>query len=92
MITIKIGDTPLYIPKETTLVLEQHNNSFDIDNLTSDIIWTFDVPAAPNAIALNNAHFVYISNFKRYRCTIIFNGIVISNGYLFVQSVVNRHI
>jgi hypothetical protein len=90
MITIKIGDTPLYIPKETTLVLEQHNNSFDIDNLTSDIIWTFDVPAAPNAIALNNAHFVYISNFKRYRCTIIFNGIVISNGYLFVQSVVDE--
>lgn len=90
MITIKVGDTPLYIPKETTLVLEQHNNSFDIDNLTSDIIWTFDVPAAPNAIALNNAHFVYISNFKRYRCTIIFNGIVISNGYLFVQSVVNE--
>lgn len=90
MITIKIGDTPLYIPKETTLVLEQHNNSFDIDNLTSDIIWTFDVPAAPNAIALNNAHFVYVSNFKRYRCTIIFNGIVISNGYLFVQSVVDE--
>lgn len=90
MITVKIGDTPLYIPKETTLVLEQHNNSFDIDNLTSDIIWTFDVPAAPNAIALNNAHFVYISNYKRYRCTIIFNGIVISNGYLFVQSVVDE--
>ena len=90
MITVKVGDTPLYIPKETTLVLEQRNNSFDIDNLTSDIIWTFDVPAAPNAIALNNAHFVYISNFKRYRCTIIFNGIVISNGYLFVQSVVDE--
>lgn len=90
MITIKVGDTPLYIPKETTLVLEQHNNSFDIDNMTSDIIWTFDVPAAPNAIALNNAHFVCISNYKRYRCTISFNGIVISNGYLFVQSVVDE--
>lgn len=90
MITIKVGDTPLYIPKETTLVLEQHNNSFDIDNLTSDIIWTFDVPAAPNAIALNNAHFVCISNYKRYRCTISFNGIVISDGYLFVQSVVDE--
>ncbi len=90
MITVKVGDTPLYIPKETTLVLEQHNNSFDIDNLTSDIIWTFDIPATPNAIALNNEHFVCISNYKKYRCTIGFNGIIVSNGYLFVQNVVDE--
>lgn len=90
MITIKVGDTPLYIPKETTLTLEQHNNSFDIDNLTSDIIWTFDIPARPNAVALDNAHFVYISNHKKYRCTIGFNGIVIATGDLYIQSVTDE--
>ena len=90
MITIKVGGTPLYIPKDTTLVLEQHNNSFDIDNITSDVIWTFDLPAKPNARALNQAHYINISNHKRYRCEISFAGVVVSNGYLFVQSVVDE--
>lgn len=90
MITIKVGGQPLYIPKDTTLVLEQHNNSFDIDNITSDIIWTFDIPAKPNAASLDFAHFINISNFKRYQCEISFNGIVISNGFLFIQNVTNE--
>lgn len=90
MITIKVGGKPLYIPKDTTLVLEQNNNSFDIDNITSDIIWTFDIPGKPNAVALNHAQYNNVSNYKRYRCEIIFGGIVISYGYLFVQSVSNE--
>lgn len=90
MITIKVGGTPLYIPKDTTLVLEQNNNSFDIDNITSDIIWTFDIPGKPNAVVLNHAQYNNVSNYKRYRCEIVFGGIVISYGYLFVQSVRNE--
>lgn len=90
MITIKVGGKPLYIPKDTTLVLEQNNNGFGIDNITSDIIWTFDIPGKPNAVALNQAQYNNVSNYKRYRCEIIFGGIVISYGYLFVQSVSNE--
>ena len=87
MITIKVGGKPLYIPKDTTLVLEQHNNSFDIDNITSDIIWTFDIPAKPNAATLDFAHYINISNHKLYRCEVSFQGIVIAEGNLYVQSV-----
>ena len=87
MINIKVGGKPLYIPKETTLVLEQHNNSFDIDNITSDIIWTFDIPAKPNAATLDFAHYINISNHKLYRCEVSFQGIVIAEGNLYVQSV-----
>jgi hypothetical protein len=90
MITIKVGGTPLYIPEDTTLVLEQHNNSFDIDNIASDIIWTFDLPGKPNAVALDHAQYVNISNHKRYRCEISFNGVVISNGYLYIQGVTDE--
>ena len=87
MITIKVAGKPLYIPKDTTLVLEQHNNSFDIDNITSDIIWTFDIPAKPNAATLDFAHYINISNHKLYRCEVSFQGIVIAEGNLYVQSV-----
>ena len=74
MITIKVGGKPLYIPKDTTLVLEQNNNSFDIDNITSDIIWTFDVPGKPNAKILESANYINISSFKEYPCEILAEG------------------
>ena len=90
MIAIKVNGRHLYIPADTSLVLEQNNNSFDIDNIGSDIIWTFDIPAKPNAMALNNAHYVNVSNYKRYRCEILFNGVIIANGDLYIQSVRNE--
>ena len=90
MITITVGEKPLYIPKETVLVLEQHNNTFDIDNITSDIVWTFEVPAQPNAEALRNTHFEYVSNYKKYKCSVGFCGMIIANGQLYVQSVSNE--
>ena len=90
MIAIKVNGRHLYIPADTSLVLEQNNNSFDIDNIGSDIIWTFDIPAKPNAMALNSAHYVNVSNYKRYRCEILFNGVIIANGDLYIQSVRNE--
>lgn len=90
MIAIKVNGRHLYIPADTSLVLEQNNNSFDIDNIGSDIIWTFDIPAKPNAMALNSAHYVNVSNHKRYRCEILFNGVIIANGDLYIQSVRNE--
>lgn len=90
MIAIKVNGRHLYIPADTSLVLEQNNNSFDIDNIGSDIIWTFDIPAKPNAMALNSAHYVNVSNYKSYRCEILFNGVIIANGDLYIQSVRNE--
>ena len=48
MITIKVGGKPLYIPKDTTLVLEQNNNVFNPEGFMEDIVWTFSIPAKPN--------------------------------------------
>jgi hypothetical protein len=90
MIDIKVNGQKLYIPADTSLVLEQNNNSFDIDNIASDIIWTFDIPAKPNAVALGSAHYISVSNYKRYQCEILFNGVVIANGSLYIQSVSNE--
>lgn len=90
MIDIKVNGTFLYIPADTSLVLEQNNNSFDIDNIGSDIIWTFDIPAKPNAVALKSAHYISVSNYKKYRCEVLFNGVIIANGSLYIQSVSNE--
>lgn len=90
MITIKVGGKPLYIPKDTTLVLEQNNNSFDIDNITSDIIWTFDVPGKPNAKILESANYINISSFKEYPCEILAEGFIIGRGKLYIQTVTDE--
>ena len=86
MITIKVGNTPLYIPKDTTLVLEQSNNVFDNDGYTDDIVWTFDLPAEPNQAILGTVQFVYTGGRKRYECELSVEGVPFSRGILYVQS------
>ena len=86
MITIKVGNSPLYIPKDTTLTLEQSNNVFDNDGYTDDIVWTFDLPAEPNQAILGTVQFVYTGGRKRYECELSVEGIPFSRGILYVQS------
>ena len=66
MITIKVGDTPLYIPKETTLVLEQRNNAINPEEFTGDIVWTFEIPAQPNQNTLGAVQFAYAGSVHSY--------------------------
>lgn len=86
MITVKVGDTPLYIPKETTLVLEQSNNVFSDDGIISDIIWSFEIPAKPNQAILGAVQYLYCSGNRRYDCEVAVDGILILSGYLYIQS------
>lgn len=85
MITIKVGGKPLYIPKDTSIVLEQNNNIFQ-DNITEDIVWTFTIPARPNSTILGEVQFNYVNKYKRYDCELSFNGIPFSIGKLYIQS------
>lgn len=86
MITVKVGDTPLYIPKETTLVLEQHNNAINPEEFTGDIVWTFEIPAQLNQNALGAVQFAYAGSVHSYPCKVLCNNIPILDGTLYVQS------
>lgn len=86
MLGIIIEGNRLYIPEDTNIELEQHNAVFDLDNIMSDIIWTFTLPAKPNAEAFDNAHFVCMSNHKGYSCEVTFDGVTLANGVLMVQA------
>ena len=86
MITIKVGGHPLYIPKDTTLVLEQSNNAFDSEGYTDDVVWTFELPAEPNQKTLGAVQFIYTGGRKRYECELSVDGVPFSRGILYVQS------
>lgn len=85
MINIQVGNTPLYIPKETALVLEQSNNLFSDDGIMSDIIWSFEIPAKENQATLGAVQYMYCGNSRRYECEVKVDGILILAGYLYVQ-------
>ena len=86
MITIKVGGKPLYIPKDTALVLEQSNNAFDNEGYMDDVVWTFELPAKPNQAVLGAVQYVYTGGRKRYECELSVDGVPFSKGTLYVQS------
>lgn len=86
MITIKVGGKPLYIPKDTALVLEQSNNVFDNDGYIDDVVWTFELPAEPNQAVLGAVQYIYTGGRKRYECELSVEGVPFSRGILYVQT------
>lgn len=86
MITLTIEGTPLYIPEDTTLVLEQSNNIFETDGITTDIVWQFEIPAEPNAKVLGNAKCLTVGNSRRYPCELMKDSVVFSLGEIYIQS------
>ncbi len=86
MITIKVGGKPLYIPKDTALVLEQTNNAFDNEGYMDDVVWTFELPAKPNQAVLGAVQYVYTGGRKRYECELSIDGVPFSRGTLYVQT------
>jgi len=86
MITISVGGTPLFIPEDTALVLEQNNAALSDDGITADIVWTFEIPAEPNQRILGAVQYLWSSGNRRYDCELAVDGVPISRGYLYVQS------
>ena len=85
MLVIRVNSKPLYIPAGTALTMEQSASWDDIDNISADIVWTFDIPAEPNAAVLDQVGYTIASNHKRYPCDILFGGIPIARGSLYVM-------
>ena len=90
MLTILINNTPLYIPTATSLTMEQTASWADLDNITADIVWTFDVPAEQNARIFQQAHHIVVSQHAGYDCEIRFDGVPIARGTLYIQQTSNE--
>lgn len=87
MIAVSVNNRFLFIPADTVLSLEQRNSAFDSDNFGSDLVWTFDLPAAPNDAILDGARFICLPNYRRYPCRLSLDGIPIADGQLYIQQV-----
>lgn len=85
MLEIFVGNKLLALPEGTEIVLEQRNNMLDIENMGSDIVWTFDVPSRANAEVLENTHYIYLNGHKKYACEARWNGTPLATGSLYVQ-------
>lgn len=85
MIEILVSGHPLALPDSLSLTLEQAAPWADPSNITSDIVWTFDIPAEPNALLLDNAQAVIVSHHRRYSCQLFFASQLIASGYLYIQ-------
>lgn len=89
MIEILVEGHPLAISSDTQVCLEVENAVFDIDNVSAEIGWQFDVSARDNSAILNNADCVFFGNTKKYDCRVLFSGVPIGRGSLYVQQVNN---
>lgn len=85
MISISIAGTPLAIPADTSITMEQTAAWADIDNMSADIVWTFDLPAEPNEAVLGQANYTVVSQRRRYDCAVLWEGTPIADGQLYVQ-------
>lgn len=90
MITIKVGGKPLYIPKDTTLVLEQNNNVFNPEGFMEDIVWTFSIPAKPNQKTLGAVQYINYMSRRRYDCEVDVDGIPLMRGVLYIQRTISE--
>lgn len=86
MITIKVGGTPLYIPTDTALVLEQNNAALGEEGITANVVWTFEIPAEPNQRILGAVQYMSSGGNRRYECELSVDGVPFSRGELYVQS------
>lgn len=86
MIEILINGQPLAVPADLTLTMEQSAPWYDPDNISADTIFTFDLPAEPNALILDHAQSTVISHHRRYPCQVTFGSMPIANGQLYVQT------
>lgn len=92
MLAIAVQGKYLFIPEDTALTLEQASTAFGEDNFGSDIVWTFDLPAEPNARVLGLAHYTVVSHWKRYACTFSLLGVPVATGQLYIQQVTDERV
>lgn len=90
MIEILVEGQALAINRDTQVCIDIENAVFDIDNVSAEIGWQFDVAARENSSILNNTDCVFFGNTKKYDCRVLFSGVPIGRGSLYVQQVNNE--
>ena len=85
MLQIFVENKEVYIKKETSTQLEMNNSIFNTDKIEGDVIFTFDVPAAPNDLIFKHARHVYVQRMKKYKAAIHIGGVEIGEGDLYLQ-------
>ena len=78
------------IPADTGMTLEQNAAWADLDGIGGDIIWTFTVPAKANARVLEEAGYIVVSRHQRYAAEVLYDGVPIARGELYVQQAQNE--
>lgn len=90
MLEILIGGKPLWIAEGTAITMEQSSSLFDIDNMCSEVVWTFDVPAGRNAELLGQVHYSVVGAYRSYGCQLRYDGVLFGSGRLYVQVVTDE--
>ena len=90
MLEILIGGKPLWIAEGTAITMEQSSSLFDIDNMCSEVVWTFDVPAGRNAELLGQVHYTVVGAYRSYGCQLRYDGVLFGSGRLYVQVVTDE--
>ena len=85
MLQIFVENKEVYIKKGTSIQLEMNNSIFNTNKIEGDVIFTFDVPAAPNDLIFEHARYVYVQRRKKYKATICVGGVEIGEGDLYLQ-------
>ena len=65
--------------------MTQQNNAFATE-MAADIVWTFNVPAMPNAEVLEHADYLLVSGWKRYAAQVWWDGYLVAGGSLWIQT------
>lgn len=88
MIAIKVNGEPLYVPQGTAVTMEQRQNCMTPDQMGADIVWTFALPAVPNARLLDHQDYLAVADWHRYAAEVWWHGWLLANGSLWVQEAV----
>lgn len=70
MLTIIVNETPLHIPRGTSLQLEANSSIFSTEKIQGDIVFTFDIPAEENDEVFRHARFTYVQRVRKLPCTV----------------------
>ncbi len=87
MIKITVNGKELVLFKDTTISMELHNPIFATDTIEGDVVFSFDIPISGNELTLETGHNIHVAQVKSYSCILLFKGIQIAAGMLYIQKI-----
>lgn len=90
MLTIIVNETPLHIPRGTSMQLEANSSIFSTEKIQGDIVFTFDIPAEENDEVFRHARFTYVQRLRKLPCAVSVGGVEIARGDLYIQKATDK--